>query len=158
MIFFKDRYRHGLFSFCESCKKTQKKYFFSDLWIRKKNYQSQNREKRNARRNEYIRKRTDTDGNFRLITKARCRYHHALKARSKSSSRKEILVIDMDTYRKWIEYKMTAEMNWWNIEIDHVKLICSFNVSNNEKLKEVFCWNNTQLLSKKNSSAKRNYM
>ena len=64
-----------------------------------------------------------------------------MKGKSKSSSTNEI---DIDTYGKWIEYQMTPEMNWLNIEIDHVRPISSFDVSKDEELKEAFCWKNTQ--------------
>ena len=57
--------------------------------------------------------------------------------------------IDNDTYRKWIEYQMTPEMIWSNIEIDHLKLIHLFDISNNDELKEAFCWKNTQPLLEK---------
>ena len=33
---------------------------------------------------------------------------------------------------------MTPEMNWSNIEIDHVKAICMSDVSKDEELKEAF--------------------
>ena len=62
----------------------------------------------------------------------------------KSSSTREILGIDIETYRRWIEWQMTPEMNWFNIQIDHVKPICLFDVSNDEELKEAFNWKNTQ--------------
>ena len=66
----------------------------------------------------------------------------------KSSSTREILGIDIDLYRKWIEFQFTPEMNWDNFEIDHVKAICLFDVSKEEKLKEAFNWKNTQPLLK----------
>ena len=37
---------------------------------------------------------------------------------TKQSSTKEILRIDVDLYKKWIEFQMSPEMNWQNIEID----------------------------------------
>ena len=43
---------------------------------------------------------------------------------------------------------MTPEMNWCKIEIDHVKAICMFDVSDDEQLKEAFNWRNTQPLLK----------
>ena len=43
---------------------------------------------------------------------------------------------------------MTPEMNWTNIEIDHVKPICMFDVSKDEELKEAFSWQDTQPLLK----------
>ena len=35
-------------------------------------------------------------------------------------------------------------MNWLNIEIDHVKPICLFDVSKDEELRETFSWKKTQ--------------
>ena len=39
-------------------------------------------------------------------------------------------------------------MNRYIIEIDHVKSICLFNVSNDDGLTEAFFWRNTQPLLK----------
>ena len=39
-------------------------------------------------------------------------------------------------------------MTWDDIESDHVKPICMFNISNDEKLKEAFSWKKTQPLLK----------
>ena len=67
----------------------------------------------------------------------------------KSSSTKDILRIDVETYRKWIEWQMTPDITWDNIEIDHVRPISSFDISDDEQLKEPFNWRNTQQLFKK---------
>ena len=56
--------------------------------------------------------------------------------------------MDIDLYRKWIEFQETPEMNWSNIEIDHVKAICMFDVTKDDELKEAFNWKNTQPLLK----------
>ena len=93
---------------------------------------------------KYEGKRINTDVNFRLIKNTRRRIHHALNGKTKSSSTRDILGIDIDLYRKWIEFQMTPEMNWSNIEIDHVKAICLFDVSKDEELREAFNWKNTQ--------------
>ena len=45
-------------------------------------------------------------------------------------------------------------MNWENIEIDHVKGIGMFVVSDDEQLKEAFNWRNTQPLLKKDHQQK----
>ena len=68
---------------------------------------------------------------------------------TKQSSTNEILGIDIDTYRKRIEWQMTPAMNWTNIEIDHVKPNCLIDVSKDEELKEAFSWKNTQPLLNK---------
>ena len=93
---------------------------------------------------EYTKNRYKKDVNFRLSKNTRRRIHHALNGRSKSSSTRDILGIDIDLYRKWIEFQMSPEMNWSNIEIDHVKAICMFDVSDDEQLEEAFSWKNTQ--------------
>ena len=103
---------------------------------------------------EYRKNRRKTDVNFRLICNTRRRIHHALNGKSKSISTKEILGIDIETYKKWIEWQMTPDMTWDNIEIDHVKAICLFDISNDEQLKEAFNWRNTQPLLKKDHQQK----
>ena len=52
---------------------------------------------------------------------------------TKQSSTKDILGIDIDTYKKWLEFQFTPEMNWSNIQIDHVQPICSFDVSKDKQ-------------------------
>ena len=47
-----------------------------------------------------------------------------------------------------MEFQFTPEMNWENIEIDHVKPICMFDVTKDEELKKAFNWRNTQPLLK----------
>ena len=104
--------------------------------------------------NEYFKNRIKTDVNFRLIRNTRRRIHHALNGKSKSSSTINILGIDVDLYRKLLEFQFTPEMNWENIEIDHVKPICMFDVTKYEELKEAFNWKNTQPLLKKDHQQK----
>ena len=67
---------------------------------------------------------------------------------TKQSSTKDILDIDIDLYRKWIKFQMTSDINWTNIEIDHVKPICIFDGSKDEELREAFNWKNTHTLLK----------
>ena len=103
---------------------------------------------------EYMKNRIKTDVNFRLIRNTRRRIHHALNGKSKSISTKEILGIDIDSYKKWIEFQFIPEVNWSNFEIDHVKAICMFDVSKDEELKEAFNWKNNQPLLKHNHQRK----
>ena len=71
-----------------------------------------------------------------------------MQGKIKSSSNRDISGIDIVTYKKWIEYQMTPEMNWSNIEIDHIKAFCLFDVSKDGELREAFSWKNTQQLLK----------
>ena len=93
-----------------------------------------------------MKKKRKTDVSIRLIRNTRRRIHHALNGKSKSSSRLDILGIDVETYRNWIELQFTPEMKWRKIEIDHVKPLCLLDVSNDEETKEAFSWKNTQPL------------
>ena len=43
---------------------------------------------------------------------------------------------------------MTPDLNWRYFDIDHVKSIWMFNVSDNEDLREAFNWKSTQPLLK----------
>ena len=121
-----------------------------EINLYKKNYFQHNKNKIY----EYRKNRSKTDVNCRLICNTRRRIHHALNGKSKSISTKEILGIDIETYKKRIEWQMTPDMTWDNIEIDHVKAICLIDTSNDEQLKEAFNWRNTQPLLKKDHRKK----
>ena len=128
-----------------------KKYYVDKqdrLLNKQKLYDKENRDKINTQMNEYIKNRMQTDVDFRIFRNTRRRINLALNGKSKSSSTREILGIDIETYKKWIKIQMTPEMNWNIIETDHVKPICMFDVSKEEELKEAFCWKNTQPLLK----------
>ena len=109
-----------------------------------KKYNEQNKEKRNV----CLKSKRETDVKFRLISNIRNRFYKSLKGLTKQSSTKDILGIDINLYRQWIEWQMTPEMNWNNAKTDHVKLICMFDISNEDEIKEAFCWKNTQALFK----------
>ena len=117
---------------------------------RKKHFKNENRERINDYNKKYYKQRRRTDVCFRLILIKRSRIHHALNGKSKSSSTGDILGMDINLYKKWIEFQMTPEMNWENTEIDHVKPIFMFDVTKDEELKEAFNWRNTQPLLKQN--------
>ena len=52
----------------------------------------------------------------------------------KSSSTGVIYGKDIDTYKIWIEYQMTRDMDCSNNEIDHVEPLSLFEVSNGGEL------------------------
>ena len=133
---------------CRGCNKLIKKEYQTNkkdkINLYNKNYFQHNKNKiYESRKN-----RRKIDVNFRLICNTRRRIHHALNGKSKSSPTKDVLGIDIDLYRKWIEWQKTSDMTWDTIEIDHVKPICLFDVSKDEELREAFNWKNTQPLLK----------
>ena len=145
--FNKDKNRKdGLNSICRLCRK---KHYNENL-VKIKKYNEQNKERRNI----YLKNKRKTDVNFRIISNTRSRIYKSLKGMNKQSSTKEDLGIDIDLYRKWLEFQFTPEMNWENIEIDHVEPICLFDMSDDEQLKEAFNWKNTQPLLKKDHQLK----
>ena len=103
---------------------------------------------------DYIKNGIKIDVNFRLIRNTRRKSHKALNGKLKSSSTRDTLGIDIDTFRKWIKWRMTPDMNWSNTQIDHVKPICMFDVSKEEELKEAFNWKNTLPLLKQDHQLK----
>ena len=83
-------------------------------------YNGQNRE----RRYRYLKSKRETDVHFRLISNTRSRIYKSLKGLIKQSSSRDIIGIDIETYKMWVDFQMTSKMNWSNIEIDHVEPIC----------------------------------
>ena len=90
--------------------------------------------------------RRDTNPTCKLVNISRSRLYHALKSRSKPSASINILGTDIETYKRWISFQMSPEMNWSNNHIDHVKPFCLFDLSKHEELKEAFRWENTMPL------------
>ena len=105
------------------------------------------------KKEKYIfKKRRETDLIFKLNCITRRRIHRAPKGKSKSSSTIDILGVCIETYRKKIEFQMTSDMTSNNIEIDHVKPICTFDMSNNGEKKEAFNWKKNTTTSQTRSS------
>ena len=150
--------RDGLQSHCKSCVIQKQRIYDSAnrerINNRNKDYRLKHHDKIMAQKKIYTNNRYKTDINFRLICKTRSRIYKTLKGMTKQSSSKNILGIEIDLYRKWLEFQFTPEMNWENIEIDHVKPICMFDVTKDEELKEAFNWRNTQPLLKEDHQQK----
>ena len=76
-----------------------------------KEYQLKNHDKIKAPKKIYSSFKEKSDKNFRLFRKPRIRIRQALIRKTKTISTKEFSSIDIDLYRKWIEYQFTPEMN-----------------------------------------------
>ena len=157
--------KDGLFSHCKSCViQKQKQYDIENRDKKRKNFQNnrdrmkeyrlKNHNKIIAQKRIYSNNKYKSDINFQILRKTRSRIDKSLKGMTKQSSTKEILGKDIDLYRKLLEFQFTPERNWSNIEVDHIKLICMFEVSDDEQLKEAFSWKNTQPLLKKDHQLK----
>ena len=86
----------GFYPQCNLC---SKKYYNENLAkIEKNNVDI--RDKIITQQNEYKHNKYKTDDNFRLICKTRNRVYQAMKGKSKSSSTREILGMDIGLYTK----------------------------------------------------------
>ena len=150
--------RDGLQPHCKSCVIQKQRLYDSEnrerINNRNKDYRSKHHDKIMAQKKLYTNNIYKTDINFRLIFKTRSRNCKTLKGMTKQSSSINILGIDIDLYRKWLEFQFTPEMNWENFEIDHVKPICLFDISDDEQMKDAFNWRNTQPLLKRDHQQK----
>ena len=123
--------------------------YYNEKLVKIKKYYLENHDKTITQQKEFKNKKYKTGINFRLICITRIRIRQALNRKTKSISTKEILGIDNDIYRNSIKFQITPETYWTNIEIEHVKPISMFDVSDDEQLKEPFKQRNTQPLLKK---------
>ena len=141
----------GLQSQCKSCVIQKQRIYDSENRERinngNKDYRLKHHNEIMAQKKIYINNRYKTDLNFCLICETRSRIYKTLKGMTKQSSI-NVFAKDIDLYRKWLEFQFTPEMIWENIEMDHVKPICMFDVTKDEKLKEAFNWRNNQPLLK----------
>ena len=132
----------------------KQKDYYLDNRDRIKEYQLKNHNKIIAQKRIYSNNKYKSDINFQLICKTRSRIRNALQGKIKSSSTRDILGIDIETFKKGIEFQFTPEMNWKNIELDHIKPICMFDASRDEEIKDALNWKNTQPLLKYNHHQK----
>ena len=128
--------------------------FRKDFYFEKLDKIKMYNEQKKERRNRYLKNKRETDINFQLISNTRNRIYKSLKGLTKQSSTKDILGIDVETYKKLIKFQFNPDITWENIEIDHVKPICMFDVSKDEELRDAFSLKKTQPLLKQDHQKK----
>ena len=108
---------------------------------------------------EHIRNRDrekyHNDINYTLSEKLRNRLRQALlrQLTSKNDTTEALLGVNYSEFKNYIEYLMTPDMKWNNIELDHVRPLSSIDLSDIEQLKEAGHYSNIQpMLSKHNRS------
>jgi transposase-like protein len=99
-------------------------------------------------RKEKIKILRKTNLNFRISEILRSKVHKMIKG--KNTSYQNMIGCDIDTLKKWIEFRFDENMNWNNLgsywQIDHILPINSFNFSNENEQKICFHWTNLQPL------------
>ncbi len=73
----------------------------------------------------------------------------------KNKSFKDLVGLEPDELRKYIEKKFRNSMNWKNIHIDHIIPCSSFDMSDEEQQRKCFNYKNLQPLLAKDNLKKR---
>lgn len=109
-----------------------------------------NRERALAKHAEYDRNRTKVDLNYRLAKNLRSRLHNAMRGGPKSTSAIRHLGCSIPELRAHLEARFTQEMNWDNYgivwEIDHVRPLANYDLSNPEIAMQLCHYTNLQPL------------
>jgi hypothetical protein len=120
-----------------------------------KAWREANKEKRNA----YERNRRRTDSQFRIAANLRRRLRDALNGHTKNGSAIKDLGCSVSELKKHLEKLFQPGMMWENYgewEIDHIKPIASFDLTDRKQLLEVCHYTNLQPLWSKDNKEKGN--
>ena len=100
--------------------------------------------------NIYHKNRRLTDDSFRLAQNLRNRLRNALlnQVTKKNSKTEELLGISFKEFKNYIEFFMTPEMTWKTIDLDHVRPLSSFDLTDKDQLREAAHYSNIQPLLK----------
>ncbi len=117
-----------------------------------KRWASNNPEKSAQIKNNYKRRKYKKDPNFRLRERLRCRINRAIKGKAgKAGSPVRDLGCSIEKLRGYLETKFYTEMTWENHgtywELDHVKPLASFSLSNREQFLSACHYTNLQPLT-----------
>ena len=139
--------RDGFYSSCKKCHNNESLRWMKDNRIRF------NESKRIRDKNRYA-----NDINFKLATNLRNRLRKALlnQVASKNDKTEDLLGISYSEFKDYIEFLMTSDMGWKNIELDHVRPLSSFDLKDCEQLKEAAHYSNIQHLLAKDNRLKSN--
>ena len=120
-------------------------------------YQAANRDKVKAYQREYRKKRYAKDPQYRLACILRARLNGALKNTQKAGSAVKDLGCPIEEFILFIASKFSDGMSWNNYgewEIDHIRPISMFDLTNREDFLRVCHFSNLQPLWKKDNIRK----
>lgn len=130
----------GLRYHCKACRaeKATKHYELNKTRILAQNY-------------KYSKKRLQTDASFKLARNLRCRLNKAIKNCQKTGSAIEDLGCSIEELKLYLESKFKPGMNWTNNSytgwhVDHIKPLCSFDLTDEEQFKKACHYTNLQPL------------
>ena len=152
---------------CKPCKavtdRAYRKKYPKKAYIKGKLWRENNREKDRAAKRKhkkkytlsgkyaaYQRNRYHTDHKYRLSNLLRKRLQGALKAQGviKTTATLKLCGCTLDKLKQHLESQFTEGMSWEkkNFHIDHIRPVCSFDLSDVEEQKKCFHYTNLQPL------------
>jgi len=109
--------------------------------------------------NLHARERYQHDIDYRIKKVLRSRMHKIMHSTNEESTL-NLLNVSVDYFKKWLEFQWTPEMSWENYgiywDIDHVKPCSSFDLKDEQQVRECFHWSNMQPLEKRKNYIKNN--
>ena len=140
------------------------------LLVKRQQYLEENKEELRLRRKsklddlyrkyqrDYVKEKRKNDINYRLRHNIRARLSVAMKTDQKSGSAIKDLGCSIEQFKIYLESKFQPGMNWDNYgiewEIDHIKPLCSFDLSDIDQFREACSFINLQPLWKIDHSIK----
>ena len=112
------------------------------------NYRERNREKIKNYKKQYMRKRRESDINFKLICNIRTRTNKAFISQNimKTNKTIDLLGCSREFFRRWIIHQLYGDMTIENYgitwQIDHCLAVSSFNLLDENDKKKCFNWVN----------------
>ena len=135
---------------------SKKKYYYNNqekCCERSINWYENNKEIKNQKHIVYIRTRRQNDIEFKIYSNIQSRIYSALKNdNKKKDSTLNIIGCSIVFYKNWLEFQFNENMNWDNHgeywHIDHVTPCASFNLLDDDHIKECFNWKNVRPIEK----------
>lgn len=115
--------------------------------------------KRRKKRIEYVILRKKRDKNFHLRMNLASAFYRFLKGSKSDFKWRDLLGLDLNEFKKYIESKFKTGMSWDNYNyngwhLDHIRPLCSFNLIDISHLKKAWHYTNFQPLWKFDNQSK----
>jgi hypothetical protein len=124
------------------------------------NYQKKNKNKIYKRSTEYHKIRYNNDPLFKLRRLLRDRIYKVISNKKVTSKTKELLGCSFEYVKQYLQNKFIFNMTWENHgeiwEIDHIKPVSLFDLTDEKQQKECFHYTNLQPLFKNDNRKKSN--
>ena len=116
-----------------------------------KDYHEKNKKQLNKKHQKYFKIRMETDVSFKLKVYLRIRLGQAIKKSWKAGSAVKDLGCSVDELKRYLGSKFSSNMSWDNYgsywEIDHIKPLSSFDLTDREQFLTAANYTNLQPLS-----------